>query len=898
MRMCCKLSPAFDHGRRRCAHQLRRLTGSERNRLRAVPGGRPLALVLISLCSFCSCLRTGQTGELPATNTEARQRYFDGLRERNLYSLAETVCLTELTGRDLTLADRTELVIELSRTFAAHAASITAFDEQAELLQRARLVIDELLAESALHPQRVVLEAQSAFVAASEVELLRWQYELSPRKSDVRDRGLQLSGGLLETFDDLLVRMTRELRNRPRRSDTERLSPYRMRGLKRVTEYRLGMLLLDRARLFAPASPDQAELLLAAQTRFRDLAGGDHHDPVTLQSQLGLIAATRLNGDTAAARRLCDAFIEDDPPAVYLREATAELAETLLTDGAVTEAAAVLRDSRRDPRSASGRLLCLNVQVLLRLAAVAEEKGETDLGAELRSEARSFAAQTGLEAPGYWAHRARRLVETDELVAQYGLQAAPHIQQGRSEYGAGQIRQAIDSYRTGWNLLRDSERTEQAIEIGYALGSLLVNEEQYREAESVLAQVTADAADHPRRAQADFLRLFALARLYRQQPTRSRRETYTQALENHREQYRNAESFADATWMLARLQEVRRQTTAALRLYTEIPEQHALHTQALVGIARCGQTILARLKRLGRDRSDWQSAILSELAPDVRTLTDSDDPVTPVERELLMRTATLLMTLDEPDFQSADRLLDRVLQSETASSGTGGETVTPPTAAPQDTGTFHNDALALKVVSLAGTGRSLDARLQLDQVGSTRPESLAVILQLLGDISTDSLAPDTKAVLGALQVRTMELSSVDLDAMPVDEQIPLRLALTDAHEQTGHPAAAARELAVVAAARPDDLSLHRRLAVLQLRSDEPELIRQSREIWRRLESQARAGSDAWMDARRHVIECSLALGESEEAAKLLKITTLLYPNKGTPETREALASLAAEQQSR
>ncbi len=271
-----------------------------------------LGVLVVSAVALL-CYESPFAAELPRDNDAAREIYFDGLRERGLYSLAETVCLTQLEQSEMTLPERTAIVVELSRTFAAHAAVSPAFEDQSELLQQARFVIDDLLASSALHPQRLLLEAQSAFVAASEVEVLRWQNELSPLPGKSREQALQLSGSLLLTFADLIERMTDELRNRPRAASSERLSPYRIRGLKRTTEYRLGMVLLDRARLLEDGSADQAEALLAAKDQFRDLAGGEPEATITTQSQLALITVTRLSGDATVALRMCETLLEDQP---------------------------------------------------------------------------------------------------------------------------------------------------------------------------------------------------------------------------------------------------------------------------------------------------------------------------------------------------------------------------------------------------------------------------------------------------------------------------------------------------------------------------------------------------------------------------------------------------------
>ena len=102
--------------------------------------------------------------------------------------------------------------------------------------------------------------------------------------------------------------------------------------------------------------------------------------------------------------------------------------------------------------------------------------------------------------------------------------------------------------------------------------------------------------------------------LFRDEPSRERREAYMAALDEHRQAYPQSATAAEAAWMLAQLQERRRQTTQALQLFATIPKGHPRYGEALVGMARCSETILNRLKRLGKSVSEWEPAIVSLLS--------------------------------------------------------------------------------------------------------------------------------------------------------------------------------------------------------------------------------------------------------------------------------------------
>jgi hypothetical protein len=65
----------------------------------------------------------------------------------------------------------------------------------------------------------------------------------------------------------------------------------------------------------------------------------------------------------------------------------------------------------------------------------------------------------------------------------------------------------------------------------------------------------------------------------------------------------------------------------------------------------------------------------------------------------------------------------------------------------------------------------------------------------------------------------------------------------------------------------------------------------ARQGWKKLENVSKAGSIKWLNARLHVVECTFALGETEECQKLLKVTKLLYPDLGDARTKAAFRSL-------
>ena len=128
--------------------------------------GARRAVVAGVMLVLLSSMAAGQTRDEDET-------YFNGLRERRLFSLAESVCLKRLEQTDLSAAERSRFTVELSRTLAEHALHVRTVEEQSDLFDRARKAIQDLLDEREPGPNALLLRSQLLFVSARQVESIR-----------------------------------------------------------------------------------------------------------------------------------------------------------------------------------------------------------------------------------------------------------------------------------------------------------------------------------------------------------------------------------------------------------------------------------------------------------------------------------------------------------------------------------------------------------------------------------------------------------------------------------------------------------------------------------------------------------------------------------------------------
>ena len=124
-----------------------------------------LRLACISLVLWGGIASIGRADESHAC-------YFEQLRQRGLFSLAESDAISRLAGENLSLATETELTIELSRTLAEH-ARFAPDAERDELWERAHSLVQDLIDRDRTNPLPILLAGPLASVAGSTGEWLR-----------------------------------------------------------------------------------------------------------------------------------------------------------------------------------------------------------------------------------------------------------------------------------------------------------------------------------------------------------------------------------------------------------------------------------------------------------------------------------------------------------------------------------------------------------------------------------------------------------------------------------------------------------------------------------------------------------------------------------------------------
>ena len=810
---------------------------------------------------------------VPAAEDPSRRNdYFTGLRQRGLFSLAESVCLEELARDDLDGGDRLEFTLQLSRTLGEH-AQVTAGDEQRDLWSRARGVLEDFQASYPRHPGSIRIDVQIALVPLARGAYLARIADLAPY--DRRRRG-----EALETLREGIDRLAASQR---RLDSTDRQNEPPGRVLLATTRWRLARAHLDRARLMAPGTPDRAADLLAAEKALKQMS------PTTLGEELKRARSrlraqvARRQADFAKARKILEVagFENDD-------RLLAERVWIDRDDDKSAVALAMLDRRFGRPRPPSDELQYLRQACLNRLWQEALAGGHRKEADSLWSRLVDQARRTAEAADAYWATRSRQDAMLTASIRTLGPVLARSRARAIGLYQAGRTDEALDAFASAIAEANRVDHKELAIELAFIRGSVLVKARRFKESAKAFHLLADRRPLHERSAAAHLLWAWSLGQIFQQQPRDDRRLTYRRSLVAHRRLHATDPSTHEATWLLAQLEQADRQTSRARELWAAIPATHARGAAARVLIAASYETELAAM-----DRGD--PATIRKLARAIVVLDRfvAELPKSPrrwsvPQADIAVRLARLRLQKQRPDFRHVDALLQDILKR--------GPLIEQPRQAnsgkdrpDSEAVAVRNSARQLRILSLAGQGRLGEAR-QLVRESARHPAELLTLLDGLDRIIVNT-RPAGRRRLGELQLQ----AALDLDSQraTLDEPTAARLdrCLAQAYVATGRSFHAVQLYERLVKANPRDGPLRVRLANIRLTIGTKKQLEIALSDWQSAERLVPAGQDDWMRIRLGRLKTLRQSGRVGECRKLLRVTRLLYPKAGTAAVRIELQEL-------
>lgn len=840
-------------------------------------------------------LRAGRWGlavglllaSLAASADEPTDRYWEALLERGLVQVAENEALRRLEDPFLKPVERVEWTIRLARAFVRHAQFVSGADREA-LAARGRGLLTELAAVVPPLPRQEAISAHLTLLDAELAELKRWEWEVSGPDERLQAAAAQALQEAVDRLRESSAKLTEQARAAARRTPVQladgELTAAEVKRLLREVEFRLAATLVSLGEATAPGASDSA-LLREADQRLQEFAKGWIGDVYTWEGRLLRARVARLRGDPAQAASLVQAALKDQPAAWLTDRFTAELVRSQLAGGQIDVALTSLLTHGRARGRLSEELIDLQVEALLRARRVALERQDAATADELWQRAEAWTQQLS----GGKAARTRARLQQEVEAARYGADIAAVLHAARAAYQAGEIDRACEQFEVAARQALERQQTLAADEFDYTRGSILLHAERYDEAQRVLVELVRRSPQGPHTQDADLLRAYALGRLYAAEGTRTRREQYAAALQQHRQRYAGAPSAAEAAWMLANLEEGRQQWTAALPLYLELAEDPVRGESAQQRAAILFEQILDRLRAIGQPHDSWEDQAVEELAAFVRKYPAAPAEWSAGQTEICLRLARILLAHREHPYSEADKFLTAVQQ---AGEARRRQAIRDEMPLAEEWSRLLHLAAQLRVVSLAGQGRIDEARQLFDSLAVADPSALLGLLQGLTRLA-EQIPEERRIPLAHLQLETARRLREQRTELTDQQRRVLDECLADAYLAAGNVVDAVAIYETLLRSAPADLSRTRLIAGLLERDGTPHGLTKARSYWRQIERAERPGTPGWFEARLRLAECALRGGDLDEARKLIAVTRLAYPELGGSELKARFDQLDA-----
>ena len=827
----------------------------------------------------------------PSSDLQADD-FYEKLRQRQLFGLIESDCLRRLSAPSTSERERSELVLELSRTYSAHAWH-TVGTEQDDLWQRATRVLVEHLARTKPTPRGELFETPLALIDLGRAEWLLAQSELLPDNDDLRSRGMSAVDLAIERFTVLEKSLSQSAAvTRPKGKDAaDNLSAFERRTLGQQVRYRLGIARLTQARL-ATESADRAGSLVAADEWLMPLATGPNNERVTWDSLLAIAEVTRLRGDLDRSAKFLAAFektIADDTPADLRERFVIERLRGMLSRRQPAEAVAWLLEQSRagvmKNVAPSAEVVYWKVAAELATWRLTAQQSDQKLATELWDQVTADVEKLSAAGGGYWGVRAKLDWQGEREVQVYGRELAELVRKARAAFSSGNADEALQRYDLAIAAAKKRPPTggitNLLLELRDTRASLLFQAKRFDEAATAFQEL-AEAPRHERSAATHLLWAFCLGKQFESDPTETHRSNFVAALSSLGERYADQPEASEAAWLLGQTRERQQQVLEAIDSFASVSEKHARYDEAWAGIARCHEKNLLRLRSEEKPMADAEAAAIKQLMPRAQSILQANGAAsvprpnddTPDSRganaaplamnasrsELLVRFARLLLEKKPADDKTADQLLAAVI-------------------AQSHERDWLRAAKQLRVVSLAGQRRIDEADRLIESLEASGPDELLSLLDGLNAVAARSDI-GTQRFVAELQLRASQSMADSPSKLTEPQRVRMWRARAEAFAATGQPSKAVAVYQQLVEKSPRDPKLLRTAAELFESLNSNAGNQQAKTAWRKLEGLLKAGSVEWLDARWHVIRCCRKVAENAEANKLLKVTKLLYPDLG------------------
>lgn len=807
------------------------------------------------------CLALSVLLWLPAAGAESEDaRLADGLRQRRLFPLGEAFCRDRLADAALGDADRVDLVIQLQRCYAAHAAQAGPADRE-PLWQAARQAAADFERDRAASPRQILVRVQDALTVAARGELLRLEAELLPdsgRSLDDAKSAFREASRLLEQRDEEL---TREIPQRHRQSPRgEDLSAEELTNLQHHVRYQRSRVQLGLALCYEPESDDRIAMLTQAvdalQQPLTQLGAGD---PLADRLRIQLAGCYRLLGNFASAGQTLREVQPSAGQADLALEARAETARLELARGQPQQALDVLGQGREIGGRVSPELDFAHLETYLALWRAAHERGDSSQAENWQTKAVAMVTLIEQAHGPAWGRRSDLLLVHSIGGVRGGADLEVLVRTGDNLYRKGQADQAIATYDKAATVAAAAGQAGQAFQLRYKAALVDQNRQRYGRASERLRALGGDLRAEPKAAEAHLLAAWNAAQETRQ--NEAALSAYEEILNEHLAFWPQGTTSDTARLWLGRLRERQQQWAAAAEAYRGIGRESEQAGEALPAAVRCWENQLNGLRAAKKSTESTALAVAGWLAARVeRLVADASLPWTHQDRFCAEWAARFLVQYASRGGPQAEPLLAAAL---------GGKP--PPEPA------WRATAQSLLVLALAAQeGKQAEAERVLRQLGGLPPEEIAEVIANLSAFAQSASSAGQREI-ASLRLAAFEVLGSRQSQLDASVQTRLERWRAESLAVAGRQADAAEAYRILANRDPNDAQLQAAYAGLLLSDDDPKSWTMALDHWRRIAARARPQSELWYQAKFSTALALKQLGQKQEAANRIRYLQAATP---------------------
>jgi len=862
-----------------------------------------IATLVVASVLVAGAVAVGATDVARPSDAE----FLAGLRQRRLLTLAEQYCRDELARSDIDEERRAALTIELSRTLAEQALAAPPA-QRGPLWDHARQTCSDYLQRAPQSPRRLLVRLQQALVQLAEGELARQQAEVvgaGEKPFEPARQGLRRAIRELEALQTASTDALRQQRQRgPNPNEPDPLTVDELASLERSVAFYLARARANQALCYGRDSADRINSLSAALEEFSRLATLDVADGIIWQSRLEEIICLRLLGQLDDARVHLEKLLADAPPPPIAARGQAEQIRLALRlgqeDAAVQQAEAASRAADRSAEFVSAELDLAVLEAYLAAHGSAARAGRRSQEDQWQQRSVDQVARIDRRHGPYWMRRAETMLAG--RISGRNANSATLRRAAESYYRGGQLQKAIETYDAAARQAADRGDARHALALSLSAAAVENQEGHLDEALRRLRESALRWSDDPRAAEAHRQAIVAATALVRRAPTDRRRQAldrYTALLAEHLARWPTAGSTDQIRLWLGQLHESQREWPQATDAYRAVRPDAKEHEEAVRSAIRSYRTWLGgRADHANQDHKDHNghaTATTDEVArkavafllAEINAAGDqagvSNDQaaaaVDPLARDCAEAAAEIdLRFADSPKFSRAAGLLtavlDNLLHDQQASS------------------VALAQVRALLACALAGQNRLDEARTEIAKISADQLRPLMALVSDLGDLVKRKNASSGDAP----PVQPRQLAELMLEVIGRIESGSPRLEPTDTRQLAsarvtaltlaGRRDEALRTYAELIAAYPQSGDYREARARLLMDTSDAAELREALGAWRDIQRKSHRGSARWFRARLATAEALLRVGNKEEAARIVRLTRVLYPELGGEATKK------------